>query len=103
MVNPQNTSPTEVDKERGERIGILIKKRKLQQDVVAYNIGYSSAHMSKIINKGAPIKLSALVKLSAVLNTSTDFILTGQELLPGWRSLSQKQRDAVTRLILDLS
>ncbi len=87
--------------QRGHRIRELIKNSGFKKFQVADAAGISGAMVSLILG-GAGFNLEVLEKLANKLDTSADYILTGQDPFAGIHQLSPKARRAVLALVDNL-
>lgn len=87
---------------RGLRISALITRTDKRDYQIADSCGISPPQLSKI-KQGAGFSLDVLEKLTYELQTTSDFILTGLEPLPGFNRLDNKSKIAVLTLIENLA
>lgn len=64
----------------GERIFDLMKKNGYNQRELANKIGATEAAMSRWIKNEREPRISVIAKLTTVLNTTADYLITGKEL-----------------------
>lgn len=67
-------------KEFGRRVSNLRKVRNLTQDELAKRLNVNKGHISRIERGVSSCSLESLINLAIELHTSTDYLLTGQNL-----------------------
>ena len=93
-------------REIGMRIQICRKQRGYTQEILAEKMNVSIQMISNLERGNKAIRIDNLIKLSEILNISTDYILTGKETLhdiskqaSDIEKLCQKDRKMIEMLI----
>jgi transcriptional regulator with XRE-family HTH domain len=64
-------------KDFGERVSVLRKTKKLSQETIAKELGYTRSNYSKIESGSINISIDAAFKLAQLFDVSIDYLVTG--------------------------